>query len=65
MAWMAQFLRAPDRSRVESQQQALQGLNHRLTADSFAVAGKDSGFRIGSLARSTPGKAYGAHWLTR
>ena len=41
MAWMAQFLRYPDLSSgVESQQQAAQGVNHRLTADCLTIAGE-------------------------
>ena len=66
MSWMAQFLRYPFWScGIESEQQAAQGVNHCLTADCLAVAGKYRGFRGGGLADPTPGKAYGAHWLTR
>ena len=66
MAWMAQFLRHPFWScGIESEQQTAQGMNHRLTADCLAVAGKNGGFRNRCFADPTPGKAYGAHWLTR
>ncbi len=50
---------------IESDQQAAQGVNHRLAANCFAVAGKYDGFRDGFLADPTPAKAYGPHWLTR
>ena len=66
MSWMAQFLRNPGSSRgVESPQQSLQGMDHGLAANGLAVAGKLPGFRVGLVATPTPGKAYGAHWLTR
>ena len=49
----------------ESQQQAAQGMNHRLTADGLAVADKNEAFCFRRFVDSTPGKAYGPHWLTR
>ena len=50
---------------IESLQQATQSMNHRLTADSLAVASKKHGFCNRYFANPTPGKAYGTHWLTR
>ena len=50
---------------IESDQQAAQGVNHRLATDCLAVASKYDGFRGSRLAGPTPGKAYGPHWLTR
>jgi len=50
---------------IESQQQTTQGMKHRLTADCLTVPGKNYGFRNSRFADSTPGKAYGPHWLTR
>ena len=66
MAWMAQFLRSPGfLCGIEADQQAAQGVKHRLTAHRFAVAGKNRGLRNSRFADPTPGKAYGPHWLTR
>ena len=50
---------------IESDQQAAQGVNHRLAADCLAAAGEYPGFRGNRLSDPTPGKAYGPHWLTR
>ena len=50
---------------VEPQQQTAQGMNHRLTTDSLAVADKNGAFGFRRFVDSTPGKAYGPHWLTR
>jgi len=66
MAWMAQFLRCPALSLgVEPRKQAAQGVNHCLATYCLAVAGKNRGFAFRGFTDPTPGKAYGAHWLTR
>jgi hypothetical protein len=66
MAWMAQFLRyLAGVSRRRSGAAAREGVDHRLAADGLAIAGEDLHLRFGYRAGSTPGKAYGPHWLTR